>query len=133
MAAVVVEEVALVEFERWAGIFEIDLSEDGLTDEDIESIAAFRRKFVRRIMSGQLTVDDEGTLEYSPRGSKDDPLRFEEPIGTILSARKKGDSDAMAARRTLGQWAGVPPKQFSDMKMRDVNFCAELLGFFSTS
>ena len=120
-------EVAVAEFERWADTFEIDISTDAFDSEELKAFDGFKAKFIKRIETGALTVDEDGVIEFSPRGDDGDPLRFDEPTGALLSARQKNDSDIQAARRVLAAWAGVPAKRFADMKLRDFNFCSELL------
>lgn len=129
----VATEVAQHEFERWADTFEIDITTVDLDDEELKAFEAFRAKFVKRVESGALTVDEDGVLEFAPRGDSGDALRFDEPTGALLSARQKNDTDIQAARRVLAAWTGVSPKRFADMKLRDFNFCSELLAFFGNS
>ena len=126
-------EVAVAEFERWADVFEIDISTSDLDPEELKAFDGFKAKFIKRIETGALTVDEDGVIEFSPRGDDGDPLRFDEPTGALLSARQKNDTDIQAARRVLAAWAGVPAKRFADMKLRDFNFCSELLAFFGSS
>jgi hypothetical protein len=129
----VVTEVAEAEFDRWADLFEIDISTAGLDKEDLKAFESFRNKFIKRVETGSLTVDDDGVVALTPRGDDGDPLTFDEPTGALLSARLKNDSDVQAARRVLAQWSGAAPVRFSDMKLRDFNFCSELLAFFGSS
>lgn len=129
----VATEVAQQEFERWAQIFEISTATEGLREEDLRAFEDFKAKFVARVESGALTVDEDGTLEFCPRDDKAEALKFAEPTGAILSARQKSDTDIQAARRVLAAWTGVSPTRFAEMKLRDFNFCAELLAFFGNS
>jgi hypothetical protein len=124
----VAKDVANSDFERWADTFEIDTDTSDLADAEQKAFEAFRLKFVKRVQRGSLAVEDGGVLAFYL--DKDNMLRLDEPTGAILSARLKNDDDVQAARRMLGQWAGVPPKVFADMTLRDFNFCSELLGFF---
>ena len=129
----VATEVAAVEFERWAELFEIDISTDGLDEEEVKAFEAFRNKFIKRVETGAITLDDDGVISFTPRGDDGDALKFDEPTGSLLSARLKNDSDVQAARRVLAAWSGAAPKRFADMKLRDFNFCSELLAFFGNS
>ena len=129
----VATEVAQQEFERWAEAFEIDISTDAFDPEELKAFEAFKAKFIKRVETGALTVDEDGVIEFTPRGDSEDPLKFDEPTGALLSARQKNDTDIQAARRVLAAWTGVAPKRFADMKLRDFNFCSELLAFFGNS
>jgi hypothetical protein len=129
----VATEVAETEFARWAEAFDIDTDTADLDDEELKAFEAFSSKFIKRVESGALTVDEDGVLFFAPRGDDGDRLRFDEPTGALLSSRQKNDTDVQAARRALGAWAGVEPKRFADMKLRDFNFCSELLAFFGNS
>ena len=129
----VANEVAKQEFERWAEAFEIDTSTDGFDEEEVKAFDGFKSKFIKRVETGALTVDEDGVIEFSPRGDDGEPLKFDEPTGALLSARLKTDSDIQAARRVLAAWTGAAPKRFTDMKLRDFNFCSELLAFFGNS
>jgi len=129
----VATDVAQQEFERWAEVFEIDITTNDLDDEELKAFEAFKSKFIKRVESGALTVDEDGVIEFTPRGDSEEPLKFDEPTGSLLSARQKNDTDIQAARRVLAAWAGVSPKRFADMKLRDFNFCSELLAFFGNS
>ena len=124
-------ETANAEFERWADEFEIDIHVE--SDEDVKAVDAFKAKFTKRVMNGQLVFnDDEGRLEFTPKGAEE-ALNFSEPMGDLLNARQKQDSDVQAARRTLAAWCGVSPTVFAKMPLREFNFCSELLGFFGNS
>ncbi len=129
----VASDVAQQEFERWAEVFEIDITTNDLDPEELKAFEAFKSKFIKRVESGALTVDEDGVIEFTPRGDSEEPLKFDEPTGSLLSARQKNDTDIQAARRVLAAWASVPPKRFADMKLRDFNFCSELLAFFGNS
>ncbi|UGC98015.1 hypothetical protein [Oceanospirillum phage vB_OsaM_PD0307] len=129
----VATEVAQQEFERWAETFEIDISTDAFDPEELKAFDGFKAKFIKRIETGALTIDDDGVIEFSPRGDDGDPLKFDEPTGALLSARQKNDTEIQAARRVLASWTGVAPKRFAEMKLRDFNFCSELLAFFGNS
>lgn len=129
----VAREVAQAEFERWADVFEIDTTTEDMSDKELEAFNAFKIKFIRRVETGVLLVDGDGTLELSPRGGDGKLLKFNEPTGAVLSARKINDTDFQAVRRVLAMWTGAPPKRFADMKLRDFNFCTELLAFFGSS
>ena len=132
MVTKVVNEVAVNEFERWASSFEIDTDIKDLDEDDTKAFHSFKNKFIKRVENGIITVDDAGVITMLPKGVEN-PMVFDEPTGELLSARLKNDSDVQAARRVLGSWAGVSPKVFSDMKLRDFNFCSELLAFFTNS
>jgi hypothetical protein len=127
------KDVAQQEFERWAEEFEIDITTNDLDGEELKAFEAFKNKFIKRVESGALTVDEDGVIELTPRGDSEDPLKFDEPTGSLLSARQKNDTDIQAARRVLAAWSGVPPKRFADMTLRDFTFCSELLAFFGNS
>lgn len=129
----VAREVALVEFERWADVFEIDVSTDDLNEEEAKAFTAFHGKFVKRIETGAVSVDDDGAVSFTPRGDNGDPLKFDEPTGALLSARLKNDNDVQATRRMMAAWSGAPANRFAEMPLRDFNFCAELLAFFGNS
>lgn len=129
----VATEVAQQEFERWAEAFEIDITTDALDPEELKAFEGFKAKFIKRVETGALTVDENGTIEFTPRGDDGEPLKFDEPTGALLSARQKNDTDIQAARRVMAAWCGVAPKRFADMKLRDFNFCSELLAFFGNS
>lgn len=129
----VANEVAQQEFFRWAESFEIDITTDGLDAEEVKAFEAFKVKFIKRVESGALTVGEDGSLEFAPRGDKGEPLKLDEPTGAVLSARLKSDTDIQAARRVLASWSGASPTRFAEMKLRDFNFCTELLAFFANS
>ena len=124
-------ETAGAEFDRWAEECEIDV--DVESEEDIKAVATFKDKFVKRAMAGRLVFnDEEGRLEFTPKGAEE-TLNFSEPMGDLLNARQKKDTDIQAARRTLAAWCGVSPVVFAKMPLREFNFCSELLGFFGNS
>ena len=102
----VASDVAQQEFERWAEVFEIDITTADLDDEELKAFEAFKNKFIKRVESGALTVDEDGVIEFTPRGDSEEPLKFDEPTGSLLSARQKNDTDIQAARRVLAAWGG---------------------------
>lgn len=125
------KETAAAEFDRWAAAFEIDVNVED--EDDAKYVAAFRAKFMKRVMNGQLAFnDDEESLHFTPRGGESE-LVFKEPTGELLSNRQKKDTETQSARRALGAWCGVSPVVFAKMPLREFNFCSELLGFFGNS
>ncbi len=125
-------EVANAEFERWAESNELSIDTSTFDQDELKSFEAFRQKFIARMQKGQLVVEDDGDLLFTPKGSTEQ-LRFNEPTGMLLSARMKNDDDTQAARRMLAQWTGAKPATFAEMPLRDFTFCSEILGFFVNS
>lgn len=125
-------EVAVNAFEDWAEAMEIDIEGPDFTEEDVGQVVAFRRKFVRRVKRGTLTVAEDGTLTLAVANCAE-PLVFAEPRGSAMSTRMKGDNDAKATRRLLAEWTGAPIRYFADMNARDLVFCNDLAGFFLAS
>ena len=126
-------EAAQAEFIRWADIFEIDTVTDDLKEAELADFEAFRARFVKRVCSGSLMVDEEGTAHFTPRGDAGEAIRFTEPTGAVLSARQPKDTDIQGVRRVMSSWTGEPVSRFATMKLADFNFCAGLLGFFGAS
>lgn len=126
------KEVAAAEFERWAQTFEIDTDTDDMDKDSVGDFNAFKSKFLKRVQSGALKIDDEGVIEFTPRGSSG-AVRFPEPTGALLSARQDKDNDVQALRRVLAQWTGTPAVRFAEMPLADFNFCAGLFSFFGAS
>lgn len=126
------KEVAVTEFERWAETFEISTDTGDMDKDSKADFEAFKAKFVKRTQSGALKVDDDGVIEFTPRGA-DSAVRFPEPTGALLSARQDKDNDVQALRRVLAQWTGTPSARFAEMPLADFNFCAGLFSFFGAS
>ncbi len=126
-------DVAEAEFERWAATYEVDTDVSDLGKEDKDAFNAFKMRFVKRVTTGAVTIDDEGVVVFTPRSLKGDVMKFAEPTGALLSARQPNDSDAQGLRRILAQWTGAPATRFAEMSLADFNFCAALLTFFSAS
>ena len=80
-------EVAEIEFDRWAAAWCLDTETETMTEEDRDSFNSLRRRLVRQIQGGSLTVDETGeilvyTLQFEIAGIQEFTLSI--PKGNAI-------------------------------------------------
>lgn len=128
----VAREIAEQEFERFADSMDLDVSLEGLDDEDRRGLERQRRTLVDAIVAGTLTIDEAGQPVYSPREGNQSPLTFREPTGAVMMAadqRKKGQ-DVAKLYTMMAAMTQQPPQRFAHMKRRDLRVCEAIAVLF---
>lgn len=72
-------DVALDEFERWAGAWRIDTETDSMNQEDADDFESMKRKITLQISSGTASVNDNDNIVY----------QLFEPIGNLSEIELK--------------------------------------------
>lgn len=122
---VVSAEVADSEFERFAESWDIDIDEDGLSEEDIDSLHTLKRRLVRAIKAGRLAVNDDGSLTFQLKFSDDvtlTELSLRVPKGnTVVAFDKHKEREGFHKLNVfMAGMAGQPPKLFAQLDHRDL-------------
>lgn len=92
---VVATEVAELEFNRFCDEMDLDVDESTMDADDLKSFSEAKKRIVREIEAGRLSVDEKGQPTYTPRYGDSGPLTFYRPSGETLMAMdgKKKDHD----------------------------------------
>ncbi len=131
---VIAREVAEAELERF--LREMDLV--GRTDpsrlepDDQKKLREVKENLVAALMSGHLTIDEDGCPVVKPKKGDTKPVRFTEPTGADLMAMDKYKQTQSIAKQNaiLGSMSGEGAQRFANMKQRDLAVCSDLLVLF---
>ncbi len=124
-------EVAEQEFERF--LEEMDLSFDGLDDEDASAFNANKNIVVGAIEKGRLVINEQGEPVYSPtdKSGNTEAITFHEPTGASLMAIDgKKDKSVKASYAVMSNVTGEASARFANMKNRDARVCRAILTLF---
>lgn len=130
-------EVATAEFNRFADCMDLDLDEKMMTDEDKVDFSALKSQFIRAVVSGHITLNDEGepTIHFKLPPSDDEAdqkITFFEPDGACFLALDKGKKNADMAKQYLmmGDICKCAHTLFAKLKNRDLKVCKMVLALF---
>lgn len=127
-------ESAQAEFDRFVEVNRIDLSTEGLDENDKQDSLKGQRDFVEAIKEGILTVDEVGIPTYTPCMTEnfEGSLIFRRPKGDALSAMdlKKKNADVAKMYAAMATMTRKPSKIFTKMDYFDVKMCMLIAGFF---
>lgn len=128
----VAKEIAEAEFERFADAMDLDVSTEGLDDEDKRGLEKHRATIVNAIVAGHLVIDESGQPVYSPREGNTGAITFREPTGATMMAadqRKKGQ-DMAKLYAMVAAMTQQPAQRFANMKRRDLRVCEAIAVLF---
>jgi len=123
-------EFAEAEFERFAECMGLDVDESTLDGEEKSSLRESRAVFVKSVMAGRMTVNENG--EPTVTTSEDKELTFHEPRGGTLAQSDKAKQGQAYAKMFLIM-AGLTktsPTMFSSMRRRDLKICEAITLLF---
>lgn len=127
-------EVALDEFGRFCECMDLDVDESDMDAEDLATFRKARKKVLKAIMSGKMTVDSDGvpTYHYVAPSGNSVAIRFSEPTGKVLEQldKVKKGHNMEGLYRFMSEMTGVDLKTFRDMPQRDLSPCTTLVMFF---
>jgi len=129
----IAKEVAEAEFDRFTSAMDIDAEVANMDAEDKKGFNEQKDRIVKAVMSGALTVNDNGEPVFTPQRIKDaDALTFHEPTGASLMAmdRKKKTEDVGKLYATMGDMTKTHANTFSKMKMPDLKVCMAITTLF---
>jgi hypothetical protein len=134
MADKINREMAEKEFERWAEAMAIDIDEDDMAKDDVDSFREQKSKIVKAIRKGNLVINDKGLAVYTPfRGGEDvNPITFYEPTGADIAAMDKRarGQDHAKTYETYGSITKTHANKFSKMEYPDLKVCQAIVALF---
>jgi len=116
-------ETAEREFEKFVEAMDLDVDKDGMDDEDRKAFDNAKRKFIRAVMRGRLSLNENGEPVVQPTDGE--PITFHEPRGDTFMAtdQKKQGHDVAKNIAMMAAMTGEPPKRFANMPNRDLDIC----------
>jgi len=125
-------DVAAEEFERFADAMDLDVSTDGLDDEERKSLERLRGTVTDAIVSGRLIIDEAGQPVFTPTEGNTAPMTFREPTGAVMMAadQKKKGQDMAKLYTMIAAMTQQPPQRFATMKRRDLRVCEAIAILF---
>ncbi len=130
----VAPKVAEAEFDRFAEAWDLDSDTASMEEEDRQGFEALKRRLIRKIESGHLTVDGEGMISYmliEPQGDTAS-LTFKRPTGHALVVwdRFKDRQQIHKLNAFMGSMTGQAPALFAEMDGRDLKVCQAVAQLF---
>lgn len=128
----VAREVAEAEFTRLCAARRVDADEAAMDEKDRKDFLETKDAVVKRIMSGELAVEDHGECVYTPPVEGAQPIRFHRTTGAMLMAvddAPEGKNVAKAAA-VMADITKTPRGHLAKMDIADFNFCIKLVTLF---
>ena len=124
-------EVAEAEFDRFADKMDLDLDTSLMDAEDLGQFAKQKRRILRAMERGDLTVNEGGEAVYTPsnaRSKHSDPITFHERTGASLMAMdgKKKGHDVAKTYAVMSDMCRVHPNVFAGLAGNDAKVCEAL-------
>ncbi len=131
MTKIIDKEVAIEEFERFAGSMDLDMDESTMDDDDIKNLNKMKNRLIKATMEGHLVINEKGEAVYTPSNEESrnkDPITFHERTGASLMAMdgKGKNHDAARMYAILGDMCRVKPKVFAGLVGIDVKISEAL-------
>ncbi len=129
----ITKEFADQEFDRFCQLMDLDVDAASMNEEDRIGFDKQRGIILRVLVSGELTIDDDGQPNYLPRLEDDPkPIVFREPTGATYMAmdRRKKQESIAKSNAMLAEMTGEPAHRFAKMKNRDYKVVMAILTLF---
>jgi len=130
-------EVAEAEFTRFAELWDIDVDETSMSEDDLEGFEKLKRPLVRGFAGGWVTLDDEGILTVALRHSKNvdyDTLSLDPSKADVLSMDKYKDrQNQHKIKAYMGTMARKPVKLLAGIDPRDEKYLRGAILLFLAS
>ena len=133
--AVVDDTTAENDFQRFIDGADLDFDLDKMDEEDRTTAEKNKRRLVKAIINGHLTIDEKGIptfIPYTEGSNFTDPMTFQSPTGADFMAM-----DATKMRKTISKthlmmagMTGLPSGIFAKLKGEDYKICQALFLFF---
>lgn len=132
MEAKVAREVAEVDFLRLCADRRVDSDESAMEEKDLKKFRETKAAVVKRIMSGELVVEDHGECVYTPPVMGAQPIRFHRTTGAMLMAMDDAPEGKNAAKMAavMAEITKTPRGALAKLDIADFNFAMELVGLF---
>lgn len=125
------------EFNRFAELMDLEIDQKLMTDEDKVNFVDLKSGFIRGVMRGRVTVNDDGEpsviFEKPPSDDENEQgVTFYEPDGACFLALDKGKKNADNAKQymMMGEICKCSHSLFAKLKNRDLKYCKVILTLF---
>jgi hypothetical protein len=121
------------EFDRFIELNDLDFDVEGAAPDDVASVATMRRKLIKALQTGALTVDEKGVPTVHPQRSEGaSPVVFHRLTGAcLLAADRKGAKESIAKMfAAIAEATGTPSVALSKMHVQDAMLCQHVLSCF---
>ncbi len=129
------QEMAEKEFERWAEVQKLDISDLGETER--KRIEGAKRRIIKAFMRGALVLDDDGSLEYtiserSPTGYAGETVRIGGMTGKAWMAMDtcKADEQIHQLMAVASALTGKDVSWFGKLASRDFLVFSNIIALF---
>lgn len=123
-------DVALVEFDRFVELMDLDVDTDDLDAEDLTAFNKIKKRLVKALCKGSLVINDKGEAMFTPQNTTlEEPLTFHERTGASLMAMdgvKKNHTVAMSYK-VMADMTRCHPNTFAKLKGNDIKVCEDIL------
>jgi hypothetical protein len=124
------KDTAEREFEKFIERMDLDVSPEGMDNEELASFRDSRRRFIDAVQDGRLCVNDNGEPVFTPGTGNDmSPVTFYEPDGAALlaadSAKKNHDMEKTVL--LLCAITKTNKDRFAKMPGRELKVCLAIV------
>lgn len=129
----IAKDVAEKEFLRWAEYIDLDMDTSEMDVEDKTDFNKLKGRIVRAILSGKLTVSEDGAeITHQLILGKDTELTYAMPKGSGLLQMDQHKSTQMVGKTYayMGAMSGRPHGYFANMDGRDVKIAIAVATLF---
>jgi hypothetical protein len=131
-------EAALTEFERLAETAGVDIDITDMTEGETEEVEELTTAFAKAIMSGLLSVNDEGLAVLAPVvdiHGNGEPFRFRLPLGAdlMIMANATEEKRMEALARFVCAITGQSTKRIGGLGVKEWKLAMRLAGFLSAA
>lgn len=125
-------DVAKAEFDRWVEAAGLDVDTKGMDEEDRKSLDLQRRRITLAIISGQITIDEDGLLSFKPSTGDTSLITFFEPTGASMMAsdQRKKNHDVAKSIAIMADATRQNSERFAKMVARDLKICLAINNLF---
>ncbi len=135
----ITKEQAEIEFENWKEACDIDIEGSELTDEQLNLVNSAKRRFVKAMIAGRLTVDGEKILytisDKSPEGFANKEIVIKNP-GAKLRFAMDGFKDNQQAEKEIAGMSALTGQDvgfFRKLSLPDFNLIEAVMLLFMLS
>lgn len=128
------QEMAEIEFDRWAEAMDLDLDESFMDEDDLGQFRKHKRRILSALSSGALVITDDGEASYTPQNPKSkhkEGITFHERTGASVMAMdgKKKGHDIAKTYAVMADMCKVHPSVFAGLVGLDGKVCESLFTF----
>lgn len=126
-------ESAEHEFNKFVEAMDLDVDIEHMDAQDLTEFEKTKRRILKAIQSGQITVNSDGELTMIPiRSDMSEPIHFYEPTGAtfVEMDRKKDGQNVGKMHNVIASMTKKNPGYIAKLKGSDYKLCTAIAALF---